>query len=146
MRTIKDFFGIQELVCKHVYDKHKEGAWTFFDPRLIAVLLFIRQAIGKAITINTWHVGGSYSQRGLRCNLCSLVADKTKVGKLYVSAHQQGMAVDFDVKGMSAEAVRMWLHNNAYRLPYNIRVEKDVTWVHIDVRNDTNEKIIYFKG
>lgn len=143
MKTIRDYFNIKELVCKEVADKHGEKAWAFFDPRLLETLLFIRGNLGKPITINTWASGGSYSQRGYRCNLCSLVKEKKT---LYCSAHMRGMAVDFDVKGMSAEAVRQWLINNAYRLPYPIRLEKDTTWVHVDVCSTSTDKIQQFVG
>lgn len=146
-KTIKDFFGIEELVCKDVYTKFGDKAWQFFDDRLLAMLLWIRENIGKPITVNNWANGGSFSQRGLRCNLCQLVADKTKKGQLYVSAHMEGTAVDFDVQGMTAQQVRQWLVNNKHRFPYPIRVEDDVTWVHIDMRNDgSTSKLILFKA
>ena len=59
---------------------------------------------------NGQHVGHrrALHQREPRRNLCSLVASKTKSGALYVSAYSQGMAVDFDVKGMKAVEVRKW--------------------------------------
>lgn len=144
--TIKDFFNIRELVCPDTYNKHKDNSWQFIDNRLLSVLLWLRQGIGKPITINTWHKGGSFSQRGLRCNLCSLVADKTKKGILYLSAHQQGMAVDLDVAGMTADQVRKWIDVHQSSLPCPIRLESGVTWVHIDVRNTGKGKIEYFKG
>jgi len=146
MKTIKDYFSIRELVCPDVYAKHGENAWAFLDKNLLKVLLWIREGIGKPMTINTWANGGNYSQRGLRCNLCSLVSDKTRRGQLYVSAHMLGKAVDFGVQGMSAEQVRQWLQNNSHRLPYPIRVEDGVSWVHIDIRNDKNDNLYFFKA
>lgn len=143
MATIKDYFKIKELVCEHVYERHGENAWAFFDPRLIAVLLFIRTNLGKPMTINNWATGGNFSQRGLRCNLCELVKKKTS---LYVSAHMEGMAADFDVRGMTAEQVRTWLYNNRERIPYPIRLEKDTSWVHIDVRTTSTIKVTYFNA
>jgi heat shock protein HspQ len=44
---------------------------------------------------------------------------------------------------MDAEEVRRWIHDNKDTLPHNIRLEKDVPWVHIDVI-DTGRKIYYF--
>ncbi len=55
-----------------------------------------------------------------------------KVGAKY-SQHRFGRAVDFDVKGISAETVR-----NDIRKGYFSEItciEADVNWVHIDVRN-----------
>lgn len=143
---IKDYFGIDELVCRHVYEKHGERAWSFFDPRLLAVLLFIRERIDKPMTINNWNRGGGYSQRGYRCNRCDLVSAKTKANTLYCSAHMRGQAVDFDVRGLTAEDVRRWIDEHQAELPFKIRVEDGVSWVHLDVCNDTLNKVIKFKG
>ncbi|MEE0969944.1 MAG: hypothetical protein U0M06_11295, partial [Clostridia bacterium] len=66
--NIKDYFDIKELVCPHVYNKFREYAWRFFDPRLLDTLLVIREKINKPIYVNNWDMGGDFSQRGLRCN------------------------------------------------------------------------------
>lgn len=144
---IKDYFDIQELVCKHVYNKFGEGAWQFFDSRLLETLLVIREKLGKPIYVNNWQVGGNLTQRGLRCNICGLVKEKTSLEKVYMSAHMQGTGIDFDVKGMTTLEVRNWIKANQILLPYPIRLESDVTWVHLDMRNDGSKgKVIYFKG
>lgn len=147
MQYITDYFDIKELVCPHVFEKHGEQAWGFFDPRLLADLLYVRHNIARPVWVNSWAVGGQYSQRGFRCNLCAIVNNNTKRDKLYISAHSQGMAVDFDVKGMTAEAVRKWIKDNAACLPYPCRLEDGVGWVHLDVRNDGSRgKVITFKA
>lgn len=146
MATIKDYFDIRELTCPHVYDKFREYAWNFFDPRLLDTLLVIREKIGKPIYVNNWDMGGNFSQRGFRCNICPLVKEKTALEKLYVTAHNQGMGVDFDVKGMSAEEVRKWIVDNKIFLPHQIRLESDVNWVHLDVRTDGMQAVTFFKG
>ena len=71
--SIKKYFGIKELVCKHVYNRDHEASWIYFDPRLLEVVLWIREHIGKPMIVNNWASGGKYTQRGLRCNLCELV-------------------------------------------------------------------------
>jgi hypothetical protein len=43
---ISKYFDIQELVCPHVYDKFGLYAWQFFDPRLLDVVLVIREKNG----------------------------------------------------------------------------------------------------
>lgn len=142
MATIRSYFLIKELVCKEVYLKFGEKAWDFLDSRLLDVLFYIRDNIGKPMTINTWHRSGTFTQRGLRCNKCKLVRDK-KVP--YISAHVQGKAVDFDVLGMTADQVRRWLKDHANQLPHPIRVEDKVSWVHIDVRsNGAYGKVVFF--
>ena len=144
---ISDFFDIRELVCREVYNKHKEGAWAFLDPSLLDNLLYIRQTLNKPIWVNSWMVGGKYSQRGMRCNLCSLVAEKTKAGALYVSAHIHGKAVDFDVAGMTASEVRKWVLAHSSLLPHPCRLEDGVSWVHMDTRNtDEVTRVKLFKA
>lgn len=144
--NIKDYFNIKELVCPHVYDKHREFAWNFFDPRLLDTMFVIREKLNRPIYVNNWDMGGSFTQRGFRCNLCPLVKEKTSLEKLYITEHGQGMGLDFDVKGMSAEEVRKWIVNNKIFLPHPIRLESDVNWVHLGVRTDGMQVVTFFKG
>ena len=141
---IQDYFGIKELVCKHVYDKWGEKAWRFLDDRLLANLLFIRKGIGRPIVVNNWAKGGEYSQRGLRCNCCALCIEKTDLRKVYLTQHVFGKAVDFNVVGMDAESVRRWIKENAEELPYPCRLEEEVSWVHMDVMNNSDDKVLSF--
>ena len=98
------YFSVKELVCKHVYERYGENAAMFLDEKLIETLNVIREQILCApMTVNNWHAGGNFTQRGLRCNICELVKSKTDAGKLYLSAHMLGKAVDCNVEGMTAE-------------------------------------------
>jgi len=137
------YFKIYELVSEQVYNKYGESAWRFFDPRLLETLDWVRLNLNKPIIINNWYWGGHLDERGLRCNLDSIVKNATLRNKLYCSAHTRGMAVDFTVEGMTAQEVRNWLINNKDLIPSPIRLEKDVSWVHLDVV-DTGEKIYLF--
>lgn len=127
------YFNIQELVCEHVYDYYGETAWQFFDSRLLLTLDSIRERIGKAIFVNNWMEHGANSQRGLRCFRCDLVKAKIEVNEMYMSAHCLGKATDFDVEGLLAEEVRNWIVAKASWWPYPIRLEKNVSWCHLDV-------------
>lgn len=145
MKTIKDYFKIQELVCNVVYEKFGERSWKFFDNDLLETLLVIREAIGKPITINNWNNGGRFTQRGLRHNLSRLVTSKKR---LYLSPHIFGKGIDFDVKGMSAPEVREWLVDNQEILPYKIRLErklagKPINWVHLDTLSEPKYPKVY---
>jgi hypothetical protein len=120
-------------------------AWSFFDPRLLNTLEIIREHIDRSIYINNWMVHGEFSQRGFRCIKCSLVKDAIKTNKLYVSAHMCGQAADFDITDMTAEQGRQWIVANQNILPYNIRLERNTSWIHLDVRNG-KEKITMFNG
>jgi hypothetical protein len=82
-------------------------------------------------------------QRGLRCNLCQLYLDKTNAGIIYVSGHGLARADDFDVKGYTAQQVRQYIIDHQAELPFPIRLEKNVLWVHMD-SEDTGEKVHQF--
>jgi len=136
-------FELYELVSKQVYDRYGETAWQFFDEKLLRTIDWIRETIGKPITINNWFWGGDFDERGLRCNLDPIVKGKTNNNKIYLSAHVLARAVDFDVSAMTAHEVRKWLIENKSGLPFNIRLEKDVNWVHLDTY-DKGVKIYLF--
>ena len=138
---MKQYFDIKEIVCDHVYDRFGETAWRFFDPRLLKVMAWLRLKLNRRIIINSRSYG--LTQRGLRCNLCSLVAKKTTP---YLSAHILGAAFDFDVEGMLAEETRQWIEKNKADLPHPVRLEKGTTWVHLDTATEQTDKVTYFEG
>ena len=147
-KEIQKYFDIQEFVNKATYTKYGINAWQFLCPRLLHTLLIIRKGLGKPITINNWHQGGKFSQRGLRTNIGQIVKGKTLKGMMYLSAHVMGKAVDFDVKGYKAEDVRDWISLNAEKLPYKVRLEqnmkgKPTTWCHMDVFYNKNNPKVY---
>lgn len=139
------FFRLEEFVCPDVFKKYGEMSWQFIDPNLLVVLDWVRRTLNKPVYINTWHDGGDQTQSGLRCNQCSLVKEKTTAGEIYVSAHILGKAADFHVDGMTAEEVRLWIVANKSKLPCNIRLEKGVNWVHLDVE-DGGDKVVFFNA
>ena len=113
---VQQYFEIAELICPHVSARFGDNAWQFFDERLLDTLYAIRRNLDLPIYVNNWAIGGNLSQRGLRCNVCALVKEKTMLDKVYMTAHMQGEAVDFDVKGMTAEEVRIthYAHSNKH--------------------------------
>ena len=147
MKTIKDYFDIEELVDATVFKTHGQNAWKFMDKSLLDCLLIIREKLGKPMTINNWHKGGQFSQRGLRTNISPMVKGKTG---LYLSAHLFGKAVDFDIVGMTAVDVRAWIVANAALFPCKIRLErnmagKPINWVHLDtLAGESDPKILQF--
>ena len=71
---------------------------------------------------------GNMHQRGMRCNLCPIVKSKKSV---YVSAHTTGNAVDFTCDDKTAEEIREIIKAKPLLLPCKVRLEEDVTVVHI---------------
>ena len=138
-RGIKKYFAISELVGKATHRKYGERAWRFLDYRLLYVLFIIRTNLNKRITVNH----GRLQQRGLRTIVQQLVRDKFRRGILYISPHMQGKAVDFDVEGMSAYEVRRWIVDHQALFPFKIRLERGVSWVHIDVVYEEHNPNIY---
>lgn len=147
IKALKKNFCIQELVCPHCYAKFKEKSWQFLSTELLDTLYKLRYVIfKKPITINTWHNGGQFSQRGLRCNMCDLVKSKKSV---YLSAHQMGKAIDFNVEGLTSKEVNQEVRASEYDFDYPIRLERDTNgWSHIDVYQPTNSEalLVEFKG
>lgn len=163
-RPILQYFTLPEFVCPHVSKAFGSRAWTFIDDRLLETAYVIRNSIGLPMVVNDWATGGNFSQRGLRCNVCALVKEKTALEKVYMTAHTQGEALDFHIKGMTANEVRLWIVRNQVLLPYPIRLEvgfsphclseeqlrtaimaDTMNWVHLDLRGE-GQKITYFQG
>ena len=147
IREVQRFFSLRELVDEPTYKKYGDFAWNFFRTELLETLLYLREYVLKVpMTINTWMTGGRFSERGLRHNMSAEVWKYTKANKQFMSAHVLGAGVDFDAKGMTAAEVRALIQAKANQLPYPIRLEDGVSWVHIDVYNDgSKEKVQLFK-
>lgn len=124
---LRKFFQVSELVCEHTYSKWGERSWQFLDTDFLHCLLVIRRDI-LMLPMVCNHDGAN--QRGLRCNRCELVKDKTSV---YLSSHVLGKAGDFTIQGMTAQQARSRIRNMAHLLPCNIRMEGGVSWLHFDV-------------
>jgi hypothetical protein len=151
MKYYSPHFDLIELCCPHVFKKYGEFAWNFFDPMALIVLNRIRDLIGKPIYVNNYEIindeisliGKRYTQRGFRCIQCDIVKENIASDLLYVSAHMLGKGFDFDVKEMEAEEVRTWLKSKSDLLPYSIRLERHVPWVHFDVYSNSKGLKIY---
>lgn len=127
IRELHNYFQVSELVCEHTYSKWGERSWQFLDTDFLAALLVIRRDIVQLpMTCN--HSGAK--QRGLRCNRCDLVKEKSSV---YLSSHILGKAADFSIQGLTAEEARKRIKDMQHLLPCPIRMEKGVTWLHFDV-------------
>lgn len=143
IKELKKYFDIRELVCQHVHSKFGEKSWMFFSDKHLNLLLILRRDIYKApMTINNWHIGGSYDERGLRCNICNLAKSKTIKSQVYMSAHCNGSGSDHNVKEMTADQCRKLIKSNEHLIPFPIRLEKNVSWVHCDVYDSGDGKKI----
>ena len=73
-----NYFIIQELVCKHTFQRFGERSWQFLDTKLLHTLLVIRMESNMPMYINNWDAGGDLSQLGLRLTICQLYNDKVR--------------------------------------------------------------------
>lgn len=127
IRQLRNYFQISELVCPHTHSEWGERSWQFLDTAYLHNLLVIRRDILQAPMVCNH---GNQRQRGLRCNRCELVSQK---GSVYLSSHVLGKAGDFTVQDMTAQEARSLIRNNAHLLPYPLRMEGGVSWLHFDV-------------
>lgn len=127
IRELHNYFQVRELVCEHTFSQWGEKSWQFLDTAFLAALLVIRRDIIQAPMFCNYD---GATQRGLRCNLCQIVKDKTE---LYLSSHIFGQAGDFIIKGLTAEQARRRIREMQHLLPCPVRMEKGVSWLHFDV-------------
>lgn len=148
LSEIKQYFDIEELVCNHVLERWGEDAWQFLDTGFLANLLALRRDVIQRPMYCNNHKTGIY-QRGLRCNLCELVKEKDRP---YLSAHVLGKAGDFSIEGIAGVRDMGRMRSRikmlaVAALPVPLRMEADVSWLHVDVMpTPTGQKIYEFKA
>lgn len=126
IRELHRFFQVRELVCSHVFSKWGERSWQFLSTDYLHNLLVIRRDILQMPMVCN-HDGAE--QRGLRCNMCRMVKEKKAA---YLSSHILGRAGDFSVQGLTAQEARSRIRAMQNLLPYPLRMEGGVSWLHID--------------
>lgn len=136
---LKGYFKTSDLVCPHTFKRFGESSWNFFDTDTLATVLILRT---KILNVPMICNDMMHTQRGNRCNLCAMVKAKTSN---YLSAHILFRAFDFALKDMTAETARKLISANANLLPCNVRLESNVTWLHIDTNaHDKSNKVTIF--
>lgn len=131
MGNLSKHFDIQEFVGKPIFDRYMANSKWFIDPKLIAIAEFIREEFELPMTINNWHRGGKFQERGYR-------VPTTETGARY-SQHKFGRAIDFNIKGIPPQEVAEWIKASFATLKGLglTTIENPVatpTWNHIDVR------------
>lgn len=142
---LKQNFNIKELVCKHCYDKFKDLSWQFLSTEILSTLYTLRFEIFKCpMIINNWSTNGTFSQRGLRCNMCQLIKSKKSI---YLTPHGQGKAIDFNIKNLTIEETKNLIRQNKDKFEYPIRLEANTTtWCHVDVYQPDSRTFVEFNG
>ena len=129
-------FDVREIVTKECWDLLGDHAITLFDPIILELLIAVRAGLRRPVIVNTWLYGGKTDGRGFR--------DKRETTGSSGSMHRCGKAVDFVVNGLSSEYVRAWILRNQLNLPPITRMEKGVSWVHVDTKHTGSDRIYLF--
>lgn len=150
-RYIPKWFQLYELLPPELYtydmmvsEEARERAFAnYFDEKLLITIDIIREIIGLPLICNTWFQDGNRKNCGYRSKTCNVGVEN--------SQHKLGKAVDLICHKMSAEEMRQKIEENKDKLPYQIRIERGTSWLHIDCKEMTsnavkNKKIIYFNG
>ena len=128
MKITPDFY-LTEFVPKEIHDTFKDKSIWFIDPKIPIICQKLRDIIGKPITINNWHDGGTYNYSGFRTRSCNVGAEN--------SQHRHGRAADLHIAGITPEEVRQLIRDNFSELNKLglTTIEKNTdTWTHVDVR------------
>ena len=138
MKIRKDF-DIREFVPKAVWQNFGESSTWFVDERILDLAQFYRDYFDAAVTVNTWHYGGKFEERGFR-------VPRTQTGAS-LSQHKFGRAFDCTIEGLSPDEVREEIMASE-----DIFMEKGLTtlesgdiattWVHNDIRNHGDDEIL----
>jgi hypothetical protein len=134
------YFKIEEFLPPDLYNQYGErGLELFMDCRILWTMDAIRDHFGVPITVNNYHLGGQFQQRGFR-------NDPNVGAKL--SQHRFGRACDFDIQGVSADEFRgQALSGKLDGLLTQItRIENSVSWCHIDCAGIDSDKIVFFNA
>lgn len=127
-------FKLQELIPPDIYQQRGEAAWELLDARLLITLDALRDELG-ALTVNNWHLGGTYKESGLR-------SMESTTGASW-SQHRFGRAADCKFVITPSET-RDYIIANQSLFPYLTTMENvdaTPTWLHIDVRNNPSAEI-----
>ena len=127
-------FDVRELIPPAMHSIFGGNGIRYIDIRLIANLNAVREWLDAPMTINNWHAGGGREESGLR------LPGMKHYSKF--SAHSFGMA--FDAVGEGIDRARSAIIRGDLVLPYPCRIELGVNWLHMDVMNCLDEKVVTF--
>lgn len=128
---LEDFLNQKIPNCQHF--RWKEALWLnewgiYVFPESLTVkkniietaqaLQNIRDILGKPVHVTSWYRPEKYNKH---------------IGGAKTSYHMQGLAVDFIVKGIKADAVREILLEYLTRLDIRMEDLDGASWVHIDL-------------
>lgn len=142
MGKISTYFSIEEFVPKEIFSKYGDKSTWFIDRNTVLLADFIRDRFGKSMTINNWHTGGSFNNRGFRVPDCAIGGA--------LSQHKFKTAFDFNIDGITPQEIYKDIidHQDMYMKAGATTIE-DISftngWNHIDRRWTGLDKILIVK-
>ena len=129
---VSEHFDIREFVSEATWNRNGEDSIKLIDKRLIDLAEFYRKYFGSAVTINNWHTGGNFQNRGFR-DFDSNVGGKN-------SMHRTGKAFDCNIKGYTiAELHKAIMREQQAFYNAGLRRIEDInaapTWLHSDLKD-----------
>ena len=135
------FFRLYELVDKATFYDQGEEAWKLLTPELLYSLDGLRDFLGCPVSVNNWWNNTSTYAR----QFCGYRPPECTIGAKF-SQHKLGNAADCHIKGADYANLRIHImeNKNDERLIKIMRMEVDVSWLHIDCK-PTENRIRLFK-
>lgn len=137
---VSNNFIIQEFITKDIHELKYPSTW-FIDDRIIKIAQFMRDRFNSSMFINTWHTGSKkqYNYRGYRSFDC-------EVGANY-SQHKFGRAFDHNfIEYSPIEIYKDIIENEQLYYDQGVRAIENIdltpTWIHIDIRETKQDKIL----
>lgn len=126
---ISAHFDIREWIPSELYTKFGASSIRFIDKRAVEAAEFIRNWFGVSMTINDWHKGGKFQNRGFRLH---------PVGTATLSSHLYGRAFDYNLKGLTAQHIFKEIMDNEvlfYKAGITVMENVEFTpgWTHNSV-------------
>lgn len=124
---VSRYFCLDEFVPKDIYEHNSEfQVKLLIDWRLYQIADQLRLRFGP-LTINNWYTGGDRQWSGFR----TVTSPYFK----QFSQHSYGRAMDLVSSKYTGEEMRDEIrkHYNVYKFLGVTRVEKDVSWLHVDL-------------
>lgn len=125
-------FFLDEFIDPSTYASRGEKSLSLMDHRIIVFAQWLRETLGKPITINNWATGGQYRESGLR-------TFNTNTGAKW-SQHKYGRAIDIKCKDATPNQIFAILKaHESYLIQSQIcttieNLEFSKTWIHCDCR------------
>lgn len=132
MLQVSEHFVLAEFVPPYLINRFGPKALWYVSRFQIQAAEAVRTYFDAPVTINNYHLGGRFENRGTRL-------PNSKVGA-WLSQHKYANAIDVSVKGLSAhEVYRAILDDQTFFMRAGVTTLEDVrytpTWLHLDGRS-----------